>query len=140
MRKCRWAGDDKEIRVTLAVYDKKSSFLAACKRLSHSATYPDTQGMAVVRQRCDYKQETPMEYVEVFILLRSGWCTPGVFAHECTHAAQRLTEILPKRRIVDTEETQCCYVDTLVDLFDPWLRKNKLYRKRKNNWHKGLMW
>lgn len=140
MRKCSWTSEDGHFQITLAVYDKRGSFLSASRRIHPEGQRDSVRGQAITWRIFDYLPGgRGKKRVEVHILMSAGWCTPGIFAHECAHVAHHLTNFFP-RRILNAEETRCCYLDTLVDLFDPWLRKNKLYDRRKDNWHKGLMW
>jgi len=140
MRKAKWTSEDGRFQITLAVYDKRGSFLAASRRIHPDGPRDSVRGQAITWRILDYKlSKSTKKRVEVHILMSGGWCTPGIFAHECAHVAHHLTTFFSKR-ILDAEETRCCYLDTIVDLFDPWLRKHKLYDKRSNNWHQGLMW
>lgn len=133
------------IEVEVRVYTRRDSFLRAIRAHGYKPS-KTTRGMAVTYEAIDYRtSKRGVKRTRSHVFLMHDWCTPGVLAHEFNHVAHDLAHIYPRKRMSGAggrrgnfEETVCCYLDELMDIFDPWMKKNKLYRSRKNKFH-GLI-
>lgn len=133
-----WSSVDGRIRVQVRVYTRRDSFLRALR--SHGQTQNNrVRGTAITYNCINYsKSKQGVKNARCFVFLMHDWVTPGVLAHEFNHIAHHLARYFRRTRIKTFEETVCCYLDELMDIYDPWMHKNRLYRSRKNKFH-GLI-
>lgn len=110
----------------------------ACAALPRPENYR-VRGTAITYHCIDYsKSKRGVKKARCFVFLMQDWATPGILAHEFNHIAHHLARYFERSRIKNFEETVCCYLDELMDIYDPWMRKNRLYRSRKDKFH-GLI-
>lgn len=139
--KAEWVNPEGTFDISVRIYAKRSSFLAAWRKIAKEGEYStQTRGVA---HTDFYLRVLPgkedVRAVKSIILMDADWCTPGIFAHEANHVAHHWA-LWMKKRGISQEELRCQYLDTIIDLFDPLLRKRRKYVSRTGNWHPRLMW
>ena len=139
MKKAEWTSEDGRFHIVFKVYATKRGVNAEYNRLHPEKAGVDTCGFGSVFHRVDFTDGNEVDKATCFISIWQKFCTPGIVAHEAEHVSQALSDLFPVEGI-DRWELACQYLDTIVDLFWPWLEKYGLLVKRSNNWHQGLMW
>lgn len=139
MIKGSWTSEDGRIFVQVCVYTRRDSFLRSLRRYGSECNNRGVRGQATTCEVINYKTNRKgVKKSKSYVLLMADWCTPGVLAHELIHIAHDIARIFKRKRFNSFEETVCCIADELMDIFDPWMRKKKLYKSRSDKFH-GLI-